>query len=551
MLAARKSYALAAVAARRGMVALQKGRELVPHSQLDDLILLIHQGLQGWEAEAGAAGSLAQRQSLRARIQRGRAEAWETEGMRAGAAGAVRISGSGADASGRWRLALTEMVLSGCQLQKLGKEHCAEDKRAFWERIGDLRLLGKTFTAWSRVLLHTTALRVAALRELRVAKESVMRVTIGARRRLHKEVARRLAAVYDEQATEAAGEWLRLRAWVAWRLVLARGLGRSSRQIWHGPDRDQLCEQLLEASTGRQQVISRARDDLAALLRKQKFAWRRWLRAGGWAAFNLDLGKAARLRRNRALMAQREGMRRWACIADGTTWCILTEAETEERFELRHDGLRDLLATKQVLSKGEWQALGIHGLRVGHFVRVGQCFYGPVQAPSSHTLSGQEATDVGEVVQIEIEPRWNPQRAKRRRHEVRDARRDVRQRIAMGPVIAGQEADDGGRWAVRRVMAVRRHEGRRGRPLDVLVEWEGEDSDGDLWEESWVSVTYLSKDLREEARKLESELFGPRRMPAPSRRAARREEVRRRQERERSIQQWSSRLRDRARGVVV
>jgi len=31
---------------------------------------------------------------------------------------------------------------------------------------------------------------------------------------------------------------------------------------------------------------------------------------------------------------------------------------------------------------------------------------------------------------------------------------------------------------VRRIMAVRRHEGRRGRPLDVLVEWEGEDADG-------------------------------------------------------------------------
>ena len=27
------------------------------------------------------------------------------------------------------------------------------------------------------------------------------------------------------------------------------------------------------------------------------------------------------------------------------------------------------------------------------------------------------------------------------------------------------------RWAVRGIMAVRRHEGRRGRPLDVLVEW--------------------------------------------------------------------------------
>ena len=74
--------------------------------------------------------------------------------------------------------------------------------------------------------------------------------------------------------------------------------------------------------------------------------------------------------------------------------------------------------------------------------------------------------------------------------------------VAMGPVVAGHEADDGGRWAGRRIMAVRRHDGRGGRPLDVLVEWEGEDSDGDLWDESWVSVTYLSR--RTYARKRES-----------------------------------------------
>jgi hypothetical protein len=121
----------------------------------------------------------------------------------------------------------------------------------------------------------------------------------------------------------------------------------------------------------------------------------------------------------------------------------------------------------------------------------------------------------------------------------------------MGPVVAGQEADDGDRWVVRRIMAVRRHEGRRGRPLDVLVEWEGEDSDGDLWEESWVSVTYLSKDLRDEARKLESELFGTRGVQAPSRRAAQRDGARQRQERERETMQWSSRLRDRARGALA
>ena len=105
---------------------------------------------------------------------------------------------------------------------------------------------------------------------------------------------------------------------------------------------------------------------------------------------------------------------------------------------------------------------------------------------------------------------------------------------------------------MRRIMAVRRHEGRRGRPLDVLVEWEGEDSDGDLWEESWVSVTYLSKDLRDEARRLEGELFVARGAhQAPSRRAARRDEARQRQERERERMQWSARLRDRARRAPV
>jgi hypothetical protein len=122
----------------------------------------------------------------------------------------------------------------------------------------------------------------------------------------------------------------------------------------------------------------------------------------------------------------------------------------------------------------------------------------------------------------------------------------VQRRVAMGPVRAGVEADDGGRWAVRGIRAVRRHEGRRGRPLDVLVEWEGEDSDGDLWEESWVSVTELTPDLRAEARKLESDLFGPRPGPTVSRRAERRAAAAQRQERERDAQQWRARLRDRA-----
>ena len=83
------------------------------------------------------------------------------------------------------------------------------------------------------------------------------------------------------------------------------------------------------------------------------------------------------------------------------------------------------------------------------------------------------------MVHIEIAPIWDPQRGNKRRQDVSRNRREVRQRIAMGPVRDGTEADDGGRWAVRGIRAVRRHEGRRGRPLDVLVEWEGEDSDGE------------------------------------------------------------------------
>ena len=56
-------------------------------------------------------------------------------------------------------------------------------------------------------------------------------------------------------------------------------------------------------------------------------------------------------------------------------------------------------------------------------IRVGQFFYGPEQAPSSHTLSGQAAMDVGEVIRIEIEPRGDPQRVKRHRQEVQRVRR--------------------------------------------------------------------------------------------------------------------------------
>jgi hypothetical protein len=90
-----------------------------------------------------------------------------------------------------------------------------------------LRLLDKIFRSWSRALLHTTVRRAAALRDLRLAKEFVMQVTTGERRRLRKEVERRLEEVGDEQASSGPGEWLLLRAWVAWRLALWSPSGRT------------------------------------------------------------------------------------------------------------------------------------------------------------------------------------------------------------------------------------------------------------------------------------------------------------------------------------
>ena len=555
LLAARKAYALQAVEARRRMVASQVGKELVPHSQLDDLILLIHQGMQGWVAEDGAAGSMAQRQYVQNCIQRGIRDAWETEHWRAAAAGMIRISGSRADLNGQWRLALTEMVVRGCRQQQIGKEYCKAGREAFWARVRELRLLAKVFHGMRQTALQATVRRRAALRQLRLAKDYVANLE-GldgySRRRLRTAVQEQQAEIQEEQAANGPGEWLMLRVWLAWRLALARGRGKSGRYILHGAGRAHLREHLLRAALGDTRELRSNGARIAELCIAQKHAWRRWLSLGGWGALRLCNLRLARAKRGRALAAQREGMRRWAKRADGHVWQLLTTQEVEERFELTHEGLRALLATKQVLSACEWRKLGIHNLRVGHYVRVGQgpteVFYGPVEAASQHTLSGHAAEDVGEVMEIEIAPRWDPQRGKRRRQDVLRGRREVRQRIAMGPVRDGIEADDGGRWAVRAIRAVRRHEGRRGRPLDVLVEWEGEDSDGDLWEESWVSVTYLTADLRAEARRLEAELFGPRATQAgrTSRRANHRDDARRRQERERAAQQWRARLRDRA-----
>ena len=55
-------------------------------------------------------------------------------------------------------------------------------------------------------------------------------------------------------------------------------------------------------------------------LREWQRAWCKWLQVGGMGAFLSSQDKLERIRRVNQLKAQKEGMRRWARIADGMRW---------------------------------------------------------------------------------------------------------------------------------------------------------------------------------------------------------------------------------------
>ena len=84
-------------------------------------------------------------------------------------------------------------------------------------------------------------------------------------------------------------------------------------------------------------------------------------------------------------------------------------------------------------------------------------------------------------------------------------------------VDEGREADKRGRWRVARVMDVRRPEGRRGRQLEVQVEWAGVDTlSGAAWSVEWVNIVWCTGDVRKEARRLEERRYPTARAAAGS-----------------------------------
>ena len=71
--------------------------------------------------------------------------------------------------------------------------------------------------------------------------------------------------------------------------------------------------------------------------------------------------------------------------------------------------------------------------------------------------------------------------------------------------MAGRSAGRGDLWRVRKVVDVRRPEARRGRQLEVLIEWEGE------WgaaQREWRDVTACNDTCKRLARGLEVAKYG-------------------------------------------
>ena len=55
---------------------------------------------------------------------------------------------------------------------------------------------------------------------------------------------------------------------------------------------------------------------------------------------------------------------------------------------------------------------------------------------------------------------------------------------------------------------MRRPVRRIGTQLDVIIRFRGTDSDGNAWDDEWIPVARISKDLKDEARRVEKALYG-------------------------------------------
>lgn len=200
---------------------------------------------------------------------------------------------------------------------------------------------------------------------------------------------------------------------------------------------------------------------------------------------------------------------------------MVPEVEAHKGWRLVSPPLEQAIASScggRILS-ATWRKLkdGLRGLRCEHYVEVGGLCYVPQVVEKPHSMSGNPLAPVGQHLSIVIGKRGT-RAATARRARAKKRRMEARQELML-EALAGDEEDDLGRWAVSEVLDVRRPARRRGRALEVQVRWEGD------WDDSWISVTLLTADMRKVSRSVEARKYAHVGVPpqAAQRRAATRE----------------------------
>ena len=130
------------------------------------------------------------------------------------------------------------------------------------------------------------------------------------------------------------------------------------------------------------------------------------------------------------------------------------------------------------------------------------------EAMASAIVHGTCSGEPQGAAQLPIGARIVIDRTRIRGERVAASRKRARwaaQAAAVAQLRRGEEPDDNGNWAVKRIVEVIRFKGR-GRRIDVKVQWEGVDKQGRPWADSWLKMGKLSNDLKKEVwRRLEVE----------------------------------------------
>ena len=355
--------------------------------------------------------------------------------------------------------AVKEMVQAGLQVQAEGDEVCRAVRKQLSDENSSLASVRKFASRWRKLVLQGGPARAEKLRRVYAAEEGI------------RQVARRAKAAKAITVTQERAVLARLRSAVVLDAGLVRGgaepegaVGACGWQLalgWHrwrarvrkrqgcGEPYGEEAKSLVAAA-----ALGVANSDLR-----------------GWLARRAELLTAAPARSTKEGVAAVGRATRALGMLGGQRRAgqLRVEAELQRR-------------------------------RAEEAERVRRQAAALANAIASGTCSGEPQQPVGARIRID-RTRIRGERAANSRKRARRAATAV----AVAQLRKGLVADDGGFWAVKRIVEVIRFSGR-GRRIDVKVQWEGVDERGRPWAKEWVRMGKLTEDLKKEVwRRLEAE----------------------------------------------